>query len=80
MSTKRSNSTSSKKETSSLHEDSNELACYREGYRMAGIKLGKDPIPRYLPATKEYRWWMAGWDFWVSKHEKHIINEGQDVS
>lgn len=77
MSTKHSNSMSSKKDTGSLHEDSNELACYREGYRSASIKLGKDPIPRYSPATNEYRWWMAGWGYWVSKHKEHIIEEGK---
>lgn len=62
MSTKRSNS------TSALYEDSNELACYREGYAKARMKQGLNPIPPYLPATVEYRFWMNGWNAWCDKH------------
>lgn len=32
------------------------------GYNMCTIKLGKDPIPPFLVGTKEYRYWMQGWN------------------
>lgn len=33
-----------------------------KGYTMCRIKNGIDPIPPYLPATNEWRKWMAGWN------------------
>lgn len=32
------------------------------GYISCRIKNGLDPIPQLLPATEEYRKWMAGWN------------------
>lgn len=37
----------------------------KQGYKAASIKLGKDPICPYLPATAEYRAWQKGWKQWA---------------